>query len=144
MRETAHLVVNEHLRADGTLEQTTLAVREDGLWLLQGETALRLPEAALRVVWRRYGKPLALGDDEGRDGEEGAVTTMETLRTRGLLRGEPLAVGAGQWLVRFRYLPRFAVIGHDYLALFSDGDEPLCEQCVTICEPLLYLARSSK
>jgi hypothetical protein len=86
----------------------------------RGET-LPLPEGALEIVMKRYGKVLDF----------------------------PSAPDAGEWLVldgdrkilRFRFRPRFDVIARDYIALFVPGEDTLCELATSVTAALEHLAR---
>lgn len=94
---------------------------EDGLALTDDAGAHPLPDGALVAVMRRYGKPL-----------EGALPASE----------ETLAVGDGARLVRFRHKSVFDVIGKDYIAFESPGEETLCELATAVTAALAHLAKA--
>jgi hypothetical protein len=60
---------------------------------------------------------------------------------REMMIDERLELGEGAALVRFRFMRRYDVIARDYLVLYRDGGEPLCEMATSIAAALDHLAR---
>lgn len=101
----------------------TRLVWEDGrLSLAVGETVRPLPEGALEAVLKRFGKPLGVSSDEMKIDEQ-------------------LELGGGRRLARFRFLARYDVIARDYLVLYTNDGEPLCELATSVTAALDHLAR---
>ena len=106
----------------GALVRTCLH-HEDGVFALRVAGELRpLPAGALDAVMRRYGKPLDAPERE-------------------MMIDERLELGDGAALVRFRFLRRYDVIARDYLVLYREGAEPLCEMATSVTAALDHLAR---
>jgi hypothetical protein len=120
------IVIHEHTNAAGALVRTELSLEDDALVLASEGQARPLPPGALDAVMRRYGKPLA----------------PETLQAPGFALEASLDLGGGRTLGRFRFRPRYDVIARDYLALFSPGEEPLCELATAVTAALNHLSRS--
>jgi hypothetical protein len=116
------ITIHETTDAAGALVRTRLR-HEDGVFALRvGDELLPLPAGALDAVMKRYGK--ALDADE-----------------REMMIDERLELGEGAALVRFRFMRRYDVIARDYLVLYRDGGEPLCEMATSIAAALDHLAR---
>jgi hypothetical protein len=115
------LLLHESPRADGSFERVLLEHGDDGLAIKDDAGAHPLPDGALAAVMRRYGKPL-----------EGELPKSE----------ETLSVGDGQRLVRFRHKSMFDVIGKDYIAYESRGEETLCELATAVTAALAHLAKA--
>jgi len=122
------ITIHETTDDAGALVRTCLH-HEDGVFALRvgpgGEPArevLPLPAGALDAVMKRYGKPLDAPEQE-------------------MMVDERLELGDGAALVRFRFLRRYDVIARDYLVLYRQGAEPLCEMATSIAAALDHLAR---
>ncbi len=124
------ITIHERITEEGALERTLLTRGDGGeegpLRIVVGEVSLPLPDGALLAVMRRYGKPLALDFIE-----------PEASLDVGDVASGPMR------LVRFRHLARYDVIAKDFLALYQDGKEPICELAASVCAALLHLARAS-
>lgn len=120
------IVIHEHTNAADALVRIELSFEEGTLALVSEGQARPLPAGALDAVMRRYGKPLA----------------PETLHAPGFGLQASLDLGGGRTLGRFRFRPRYDVIARDYLALFSPGEEPLCELAAAVTAALDHLAKS--
>jgi hypothetical protein len=128
----SEMVIHESTDASGRRVRTRLSLdagdadaagASGELAIIVGDESFPLPEGALEAVMKRYGKPLAV-----------AVANLAVQ--------ERLDLGAGRSLVRFRFLARYDVIAHDYLALLGDGeDDPLCELATSVAAVLDHLAR---
>ena len=115
------LLLHESPRPDGSFERVMLERGDDGLALKDDVGVHPLPEGALAAVMKRYGKPL-----------EGALPKAE----------ETLAIGVGERLVRFRHKSIFDVIGKDYIAYESPGEETLAELATSVTAALSHLAKA--
>jgi hypothetical protein len=118
---SAQLLLHESPRADGTFERVMLEHDEDGLAIKDDAGAHPLPDGALAAVMRRYGKPL-----------EADLPKSE----------EVLTIGKGERLIRFRHKSMFDVIGKDYIAYESQGEETLCELATAVTAALAHLAKA--
>jgi hypothetical protein len=125
LESSAEILLFERTLENGELERWSLAERGMALAVRAGasgapeRTLLPLPESAVGVVMRRYGRPL----EEAVHGEGPAL---------------PLEDGAS--LSRFRYLARFDVIGLDYLLYRAPGGEPLAAPAAPVTAALRHLA----
>jgi hypothetical protein len=118
----AAITIHEGDDSAGHLVRTCLSHEAGQLSLVVGGETFPLPAGALEAVMKRYGKPLA---------EDLAANLV----------AERLDVGEGRTLVRFRFMPRYDVIGRDYLALYEPNAEPLCELATSVTAALDFLAR---
>jgi len=135
MADTAELILHETTASDGSLVRTTLSAQGDRVCVRDGRETRTLPLSAIETVVRKYGKTLTLGTDE-------AIFTVEELSEHGIEPVASLDLGDGRTLVHFRFMPRYEVIAHDYLAFFAPGQEALCEHAVTLARPIEHLART--
>ena len=118
------ITIYETTDVAGALVRTSLR-HEDGVFALRvGDELLPLPAGALDAVMNRYGKPL---DARATQGE--------------MMVDERLELGDGAALVRFRFMRRYDVIARDYLVLYREDGEPLCEMATSIAAALDHLAR---
>jgi hypothetical protein len=117
------ITIHERTTEQGALLRTALCVEQGVLALVTGAHSARLPAGAVEAVLARYGKPMAIAEEDA--GIE-----------------ESLDLGHGRRLVRFRFRPRFDVIARDYIALCVPGQDPVCELAVAVTGALEHLARA--
>ena len=116
-------MIDERLDEAGGRVQTRLSYDEGALAITTGDLILPLPDGALEAVMKRYGKELAIGEDE-------------------MMIGDRLELDEGRSLVRFRFMSRYDVIARDYLALLVPEQAGLCELATSVTAALEHLARS--
>lgn len=113
------LLIDEHLRMDGTTVRTHLGW-EDGRVTVTSDDGIHgvLSVAAIAKVMERYGKPL-----------DAAVA----------LEGPRLALGPGAALRMLRFRAQVDVIARDYLVWEQVGAEPLAALSNGVAAALRYL-----
>lgn len=115
-------MIHEQVDEAGERVQTRLSYEEGQLAIAMGDLVLPLPDGALEAVMKRYGKELAIGEDE-------------------MMIGDRLALDEGRTLLRFRFMSRYDVIARDYLALLVPEEAGLCELATSVTAALEHLAR---
>ncbi len=115
----AVLLIDEHLRMDGTAVKTHLAW-QDGRVTVISDDGIHgaLSVAAIGRVMERYGKPL-----------DAAIS----------LEGPRLPLGDGAALRMLRFRAQVDVIARDYLVWEQDGAEPLAALSNGVASALRYL-----
>jgi hypothetical protein len=116
------ITIHESTGERGELVTTRLSYEEGRLVITVAGEAMPLPDGALDAVMKRYGKPLGIDESE-------------------MKIAERLELDDGRALVRFRFMPRYDIIAHDYLVLLVPGEEALCELATGVRAALEHLAR---
>lgn len=115
-------LIHEAAEANGTLSRVFLREDIGILFLVDAEGEHALPEGALEVVMRRYGKPL----------ESPMTNVVDTM-----------TLSNGAKLSRFRFLAIYDVIARDYIAYETPENEPICELATGVTAALSHLARAA-
>ena len=117
------LKVAEKTDESGELLGVFLQVRGEQLEIVEGSSVLRVPDAALDAVMRRYGAPF---DSSAR-----------------VSRVASLELAQGRSVHHVRHLAGYDVIARDYLVYEAKTlPEPLCALATTVAGALAHLARA--
>lgn len=117
------LLIDERLDDRGDPVRTYLAASGGGaVAVIEGDARREIPERAVAVVMRRYGRELDPGIEPG---------------------GEPLEIGDLGSLARLRFRAAVDAEGRDYLVWSEPGRPPIAALGRQVAAALRHLARTS-